>query len=104
MTNGDPGLQNERTALSWHRTALSLLAAAAAITKLTYSELGGWSFVCLSVTVPLVVWVFRESRARYLHSAELRRRATGRDGTAAISLTIVAVVIGLTALIAHTVA
>jgi uncharacterized membrane protein YidH (DUF202 family) len=94
------GLQNERTALAWNRTALSLLAAAAAITRLSYGTFGGWSVLCLALTVPLAVWVFWESRARYRHSANLRPRPVERGGRAAASVSAMTVIIGLTELVA----
>lgn len=88
-----PGLQNERTALAWQRTALSLLAAAAAVARLTYEELGTWSLLCLLLTLPFGAWVFRESRRRYRNSAAPHQRS-GRGGRAAMCACVMIVVIG----------
>jgi uncharacterized membrane protein YidH (DUF202 family) len=94
------GLQNERTALAWSRTALSLLAAAAAITRVTYSAFGMYSVLCIVLNIPLAAWVLWVSQARYRHKAGLRQRRVGRGGAAAFSLTVMTVTVGLTQFVA----
>lgn len=76
----DPGLANERTALAWQRTALSLMVAAAILARLTFHELGRTAVLVLGVAVRLSAWVFFESRGRY--------RRTGRGGRASMALTV----------------
>ncbi|HET6628068.1 MAG TPA: DUF202 domain-containing protein [Nocardioidaceae bacterium] len=65
-------MQNERTALAWQRTALSLMAGSALLSRLTFDRLGPFSFVSVLVGMPLGLWVFVESRRRYRDKAALR--------------------------------
>lgn len=78
----DPGVSNERTALAWQRTGLSILASAAIVARLTWSELGVLAAVLLGGSVLLSGWVFWESRARYAHDAGTQARAGARGGRA----------------------
>lgn len=64
-TDSPLGVQNERTALAWQRTALSLLATAAAITRLSYAELGPAALLCTLYAGVLVALILRTSRSRY---------------------------------------
>lgn len=66
----DPGLSNERTALAWQRTALSLGSSgpAAAIVPVLATALGGW--------------VFGESARRYLRAHRAQLQAPPRGGRA----------------------
>ncbi|WP_110208812.1 DUF202 domain-containing protein [Nocardioides daejeonensis] len=82
----DPGISNERTALAWQRTALSLVAGAAVIARLAIDETGPSVLVPLVVAGLLGLWIFAESRARYRHSAGHLQRSGGRGGRAALSL------------------
>lgn len=86
----DPGLQNERTALAWQRTALSMVAASAVMARLTWSSGGITALVILVVAAALSTWVFVESRGRYDHSARVRLRARSRGGRAPLALTVAA--------------
>lgn len=99
MTSQSAGRQNERTALAWQRTALSLLAGAAILSRLTYQRLGILSLVSLALALPLCIWVFVESSARYRHDAGIRLRSS-RGGKAPAALTAGLVCIGLTELAA----
>ena len=92
----DEGLSNERTALAWQRTALSLMAAAAILGRLTFSELGWVAVTLLGVATVLCLWVFAESRWRYAQHLGLRSRARARGGRAALSLTVATCLIALT--------
>jgi uncharacterized membrane protein YidH (DUF202 family) len=98
------GSHNERTALAWQRTALSLLAASAVVARLTVDRLGALAVVSLLLVLPLSLWVMAESRGRYDHDAGVRRRARGRSGRAAAFLSVSVVVIALTELTALAVA
>lgn len=100
MTSQAAGRQNERTALAWQRTALSLLAGAAVLSRLTYERLGILSLVSFALALPLCLWVFVESRGRYRHDAGVRLRARPRGGRAPALLTAGLVWMALTELTA----
>lgn len=82
MAAPDPGLVNDRTALAWQRTALSLMAAAAILARLTFDRLGLLAVAALLMTLALAAWVLIESHGRYAHDAELRVRSRSRGGRA----------------------
>lgn len=84
----DVGLSNERTALSWQRTALSLAAGAAILGRLTFAQLGWTAIALLGIATVLCLWVFAESRSRYVQQLGIRHRARERGGRAALSLTV----------------
>ncbi|HEY6933519.1 MAG TPA: DUF202 domain-containing protein [Marmoricola sp.] len=67
------GLPLERTALAWQRTALSLMAASLAVSRLAYGRLGAWAVLSAALGIPLTGWVFWISGARY-------RARTGHEG------------------------
>ncbi|WP_369413442.1 DUF202 domain-containing protein [Aeromicrobium duanguangcaii] len=83
---GDFGVSNERTALAWQRTGLSLVAGSAIILRLTWSDLGVLALVALAIAMVLGTWIFVESRGRYAHDAGARRRARSRGGRAPFAL------------------
>jgi uncharacterized protein DUF202 len=100
MTAGEQGAQNERTALAWQRTALSLLAGSAAVCRLTIDRLGPLALMCVVVAAPAAGWVFLESRGRYRHDAEIKARERPRGGRAPAALAPVTATIALTELAA----
>ena len=102
QTVPDPesGVYNERTALAWQRTALSLLGGAAVVARLAFDDLGLMAVVGFLVVLPLVAWVMWESQGRYHHHAGVRLRARPRGGRAPAALAVVAVVVALTELAA----
>lgn len=97
---GDPGVANERTALAWQRTALSLVAAAAIMARLTWDRLGGLDAGLLAVAMGLALWVFAESRGRYRHDQGSRPRPRLRGGRAPLALAVATMLIAATELIA----
>jgi uncharacterized membrane protein YidH (DUF202 family) len=96
----DPGAANERTALAWQRTALSVLAGSAALAKLTADRLGIAAMLSVVVGAPLALWVLVESRGRYRHTTGHRRRPRGRGGRAAAALAVATVALCLVELVA----
>ena len=96
MRRADPGRANERTALAWQRTALSLMAGAAILARLTFDRLGLVAVAVLGVALLLALWVLLESRGRYDHDAGTRRRQRPRGGRAPAALAAATVVVGLT--------
>lgn len=95
-----PGLQNERTALAWQRTALSVLAGAAALARLTADRLGPLALAGLAVALPLTLWVFFESRGRYARDPGAETRLRARSGRAPASLASAIAVMALIELVA----
>ena len=81
----DQGIANERTALAWQRTALSLVAGSAIIARLAVESAGLVVLLPLAAAAILGLWIFTESQARYRHSAGRRPRPGGRGGRAALS-------------------
>jgi uncharacterized membrane protein YidH (DUF202 family) len=96
----DLGLANERTALAWQRTALSLVAGAAILGRLVVPQLGRVAVALLGVAILLCLWVFAESRWRYVQQLGLRNRSRERGGRAALSLTVAACLIAVIELLA----
>lgn len=94
--SGGEGLANERTALAWHRTALAIVAGSALITRLAYQQIGPLALLSVGVALPLGLWVFVESRARY----DTRRRARSRGGRAPAALVVATAAVGVTELAA----
>lgn len=85
----DPGLQNERTALAWRRTALSLLVATATMAKVTATTWHAGALAWLLVGVPgaagMLVVSSRTYRAR-------RARPTSRSPWTLVLMGLVATV------------
>ncbi len=79
-------MQNERTTLSWQRTALSLIAASAALARLAYGRLGPAALAGAVLPVALSLLVIQQSRGRYRRRAIGQRRRTAGDGTAPAAL------------------
>ncbi|WP_051579539.1 DUF202 domain-containing protein [Pseudonocardia acaciae] len=93
MTRPDPGLQPERTALAWRRTALGLAAAAAVAARVLFPTLGVLA-VCLAAVGgagAIGLWVWGSRRYRQVH-----RRP---DGVALAGFAVLATAAGLAALL-----
>lgn len=90
-----PGVQNERTAFAWQRTALSLAVATVALTRLAFERIGYAGLVCL-VAAPLVLFVLLESRVRYRHRNGEKLSSHDHDGTGALLLAIAVLVLCVT--------
>jgi uncharacterized membrane protein YidH (DUF202 family) len=61
----DPGLQPERTALAWQRSALALAAATIVIGRLTFSAVGLVALVVVALGVAHAAVVFATARRHY---------------------------------------
>lgn len=94
----DAGLANERTALAWQRTALSLGAAAAIMARLTWSSLGVAAIAPLLAALLLSGWVFVEGWLRYSHHAGRRGKQGPRGGRASLFLAIATALVAATKL------
>jgi uncharacterized membrane protein YidH (DUF202 family) len=95
----DDGRANERTALAWQRTALSLAAASALLSRLTF-ERAGWVALLSAVALPLSLSVLLESRLRYSHDAVIRTHRRPRDGRAPAALALATVALAASELAA----
>lgn len=91
---GDAGIANERTALAWQRTALSLVTAAAILARLTWTRLGVGALVVLGLAMVLAAWVFLESRNRYRRTARAEAQRTARGGKTSFLLAVSAALLG----------
>ncbi len=96
-----PGLANERTALAWQRTALSVVLGAMVVARLTVGRLGAGVAVVALAGLVLGGWVALEGVARY------RTRRTHpvaepahRGGRVTLLLAGTVVLVGLTELAA----
>lgn len=78
----DPGLSNERTALAWQRTALSLVVAAAILARLNLGSSGPAAAIVPVLAIALGLWVFGESAGRYLRAHRRPSHAPPRSGRA----------------------
>lgn len=96
-----PGLANERTALAWQRTALSVVVAALVVARLSIGRVGLGVVVVTVAGVVLGGWVALEGLGRYRarHGAA-GRPGRGRGGRATALLTVTVVVVALTELAA----
>jgi uncharacterized membrane protein YidH (DUF202 family) len=61
----DPGLQAERTALAWRRTALAAGVAGLVIGRLTLHHLGIATLAVSGAAVLAAVWVMATAASRY---------------------------------------
>ena len=89
------GVQNERTALAWQRTALSVLLGGAVLVRLNHDGLGLFGVLSAVLSVPLAAWIFVESRARYRHDACIRARPRSRGGRAPLMLSAAVAILGV---------
>jgi uncharacterized membrane protein YidH (DUF202 family) len=92
----DTGLSNERTALGWQRTALSLVVASAVLGRLTFGRIGYVAVGVLALAALMALWVFTESHCRYAQQWGDRQRSRLRSGQAAAWLTLATVLLALT--------
>jgi uncharacterized membrane protein YidH (DUF202 family) len=73
----DPGLQGERTALAWTRTALALALAGAIVTRLTVDRLGVIALALGACAIALAAVMAVIARIRFVRAAaSLHKSAT----------------------------
>jgi uncharacterized membrane protein YidH (DUF202 family) len=94
------GVPNERTELAWQRTALSLIAGAAIISRLTVERIGPVAWLALGVVLPLSAWVLVESRGRYVNDVGPRFRGRPRGGRAPAAVALATVTLAVVELLA----
>lgn len=76
----DRGLQPERSALAWHRTALALIVGPLVVARLLAVELGGWAvvFAVVGLGLGLLVLAVAARRYRQVHEVLTGRPAPRR--------------------------
>ena len=92
MVEQDTGRAPERSALAWQRTATSVLASAAALTRVTWTTLGGYAVLALGCAALLAALVLLDGRVRY----RARSTTARRGGRTSAALTLSVVLLGLT--------
>lgn len=91
------GAQNERTALAWQRTALSVVIGAALVSRLAMGSIGPIAFAALVIAVPVSGWIILTSTHRYrrrlgwMHGLAIDRR----DGRSELGLAAVVATLAL---------
>lgn len=61
----DPGLQPERTALAWRRTALTALAGALLTMRILPTQLGAWATAAAALLAALAAVILTATHRRY---------------------------------------
>ncbi|NGP05138.1 DUF202 domain-containing protein [Rhodococcus sp. 14C212] len=95
----DVGLANERTTLSWQRTALSLIAGVAVIVRVTGVDRGLGLVVVLACTALLGGSILKEGQTRYSHTVGIRQRPRGRTGLTPLVLSLLVFLTGVAVLV-----
>lgn len=87
----DPGLQPERTALAWRRTALALAVGAAVSLRLLPPVLGVWSIGVgiAGLLLSAATWILAARRGRRVQKALLTSSGPLPDGGLPLLLTLI---------------
>lgn len=97
--HGDPGLQPERTTMSWTRTTISMLVASSILVRWA-RVYGPWVFALMAVLLACAVYVVLSSRADYARSVEgIREEAVEPNAARVLVLSTGIVVLGLGAIL-----
>jgi uncharacterized membrane protein YidH (DUF202 family) len=101
VTPFDPGLQPERTALAWRRTAQSLAVGSLAAGRLLEAALGGasWLLAVIGVVLALHLLVAARRRVSAIDRALRADRAAGPGAALPAAVTVVAVLVGVAGLV-----
>ncbi|WP_439901956.1 YidH family protein [Microbacterium azadirachtae] len=98
----DPGLQPERTALAWRRTALALAGGSVVIMRILPSVIGGVALVLgfAGLVLALVVLIGSHRRYRRQHRALTSTEPVVlRSGLPVVALTAAALLVGVLCLL-----
>lgn len=103
--HGDPGLQPERTVLSWGRTMLSIAVVGAVFLR-WLPHYGGWMIALTAASAVVALSIYITQRVRYRRQAGgIREEALQADVVAIISTTAAVAalgVLGITAVLTST--
>ncbi|WP_137122045.1 DUF202 domain-containing protein [Segeticoccus rhizosphaerae] len=98
MTATSQATQNERTALSWQRTALSLMAGSVALTRFTFDHVGPASLISPTITLSMCAWVLFHNRTRYRRRNAVGPETSRHGGLAPAALVLCVVAMAVTEL------
>lgn len=97
--HGDPGLQPERTTMSWTRTTVSMLVASSILVRWS-SVYGRGVFALMAVLLGCAVFVLASSRSDYTRGVEgIRDEAVEPNSARVLVLTAAVVTMGVGALL-----
>ena len=91
----DPGLQPERTALAWQRSALALAGASVVLARVTFQSVGPLTVVVVLLGITHAAVIFATSRRHY---RSRRQNLLARWPTAVHGALLVAQVLALSAM------
>ncbi|MGV8845020.1 DUF202 domain-containing protein [Tessaracoccus sp.] len=86
----DPGLQPERSALAWQRTALSIAVGSLIFGRILSTSLGLWALLPMLAGLTMSILLFLKSHLRYAHHHRTLTSGNGllADGRLNASLTL----------------
>lgn len=76
----DPGLQPERSALAWQRTALAIAVGSLIFGRILATSIGLWALLPMVAGMAMAAMLGRQSQRRYSHH---HRTLTSGNGTLA---------------------
>jgi uncharacterized membrane protein YidH (DUF202 family) len=81
----DPGMQPERTALAWRRTALAMAAGSLVALRIFPASLGLWAIVPAAIAFAISAVVFVAAHARYRRNHRALVADRGPDAGVALA-------------------
>jgi uncharacterized membrane protein YidH (DUF202 family) len=91
----DPGLQPERTALAWQRSALALAAATIVVGRLTFSSVGLIALIVVALGVGHAAVIFATAHQHYrIRTGEVKAKRWP-TGVHAVLLSVQVTALGL---------
>lgn len=97
----DPGLQPERTALAWQRTALAFFVLGLAVPGFAWQVLEAWAILPSAVVLSAAAVLFLAARHRYRRPGTGPGTGPGRlDGRLPLLATLTALLIAAVAMVA----
>ncbi|MEO7586794.1 MAG: DUF202 domain-containing protein [Arachnia sp.] len=97
----DPGLQPERSALAWQRTALSIAIGSLIFGRILSHSMGLWAFLPMVVGLAMAAVLGMKANARYAHHHRTLTSGTGllADGRLNAAMALFMLTVGLFSLV-----
>ena len=76
MSQLDPGLQPERTALAWERTLLAVAGGSLVYARVAAQTIGGWSWLLAAAGIAVAGGLWWRVRRRYTYAHRALPRGT----------------------------